>query len=78
MRAQLDGWLVLIVAPSLSIITGMSCLGHKVSCVVASGSGGRRVVTGRLDNQFTQQEWRFVVYVVPLINLLAAFGFRDV
>jgi hypothetical protein len=63
----------------VGLVGGLSCLAHKVgqvwdkrdSCVIVDLSS----ICGRSDRM---KEWRFIVYVVPLVNILAATGAAQV
>lgn len=51
----------MIGLPVVFLVTGMSVLGHKVSTVWFFSA-----------TSDVSQEWRFIIYVVPWINALAA------
>ena len=63
-RPALRGWKTVLGLPVVVLVAGMSCLGHKVS----------RWEIGRDEKAHCEQEWRFVIYVVPWINALAAIS----
>lgn len=55
------------IVPIVGLVGGLSCLGHKVSRSPEVDDAAGLIQGGR-------QEWRFIVYTVPLFNILAATG----
>jgi hypothetical protein len=59
----------------LGLVGGLSCLAHKVGRVWDKRNFFMIVHLGSICRRSNRiKEWRFIVYAVPLVNILAATG----